>query len=266
MSSAAQLVAQIKAATPVEIPEHTFDVFLEGDPDREVERIAVTMMATYEVLEATVAAGCQLLMTHEALYYNHKDEYRTLLAEINDPVFKAKRDYIRQHELVVCRWHDQWHQIVPDGINVGIAQAMGWELAEADPGVADISPITLGELLDQIEVKLGATSLRYAGDPKMSVARVGLDVGYRGFARNRELIARPDIDVAIIGEAWEWEVGEYAVDTVHLDSRAGKPKAVVVTGHVPSEQMGMEYFARWLADVVDVPVEFIATRDLYKSW
>jgi len=42
----------------------------------------------------------------------------------------------------------------------------------------------------------------------------------------------------------------------------GKHKALVILGHIPSEQAGMEDCARWLKGFVnEVPVEFIATAE-----
>ena len=47
-----------------------------------------------------------------------------------------------------------------------------------------------------------------------------------------------------------------------LTATAGKRKAIIVLGHVPSEQAGMEECARWLKGFVkEVPVEFIPTAE-----
>ena len=41
----------------------------------------------------------------------------------------------------------------------------------------------------------------------------------------------------------------------------GRKKALMVIGHIPSEQPGMEECARWLKGFVkDVPVEFMPAR------
>jgi hypothetical protein len=64
--------------------------------------------------------------------------------------------------------------------------------------------------------------------------------------------------VLIIGEAREWEVVEYAADTV----TAGKKKALIVLGHVVSEQAGMKYCAEWLKPVIpELPIEFVPTAE-----
>jgi len=41
----------------------------------------------------------------------------------------------------------------------------------------------------------------------------------------------------------------------------GRKKALIVIGHIPSEQPGMEECARWLKGFVkDVPVEFVPAK------
>ena len=62
----------------------------------------------------------------------------------------------------------------------------------------------------------------------------------------------------VIGEAHEWETVEYVADAV----TAGRKKALIILGHVRSEQDGMEEFARWLGTFVkEVPVSFVPTAD-----
>lgn len=65
------------------------------------------------------------------------------------------------------------------------------------------------------------------------------------------------MQVLIVGETREWETVEYAADAVS----EGRKKALIVIGHIPSEQMGMAECARWLKGFVkDVPVEFVPAK------
>ena len=71
-------------------------------------------------------------------------------------------------------------------------------------------------------------------------------------------LARPDVDVLIIGETHEWELVEYAQDMIS----SGQKKALILLGHVVSEQAGMKLCADWLKPFVpEVPVEFIAAAE-----
>ena len=61
-----------------------------------------------------------------------------------------------------------------------------------------------------------------------------------------------------MGETREWETVEYAADAV----TEGRKKALIVIGHIPSEQAGMEECARWLKTFENrVPVEFVGTKE-----
>ena len=63
-----------------------------------------------------------------------------------------------------------------------------------------------------------------------------------------------NVDLLIVGETHEWELVEYVQDM----RAAGLKKALIVLGHVVSEQAGMKYCAEWLREFVsEVPVEFI---------
>lgn len=242
----------------------TVDGFLAGDPDTPVRGVAVTMMATLDVLRRAAAHGLDLVVTHEPLYFDHFGASDDTLAAEADPVFAAKSAFVAEHGLVVLHLHDAWHDRQPDGILTGVARALGWldDERPGDRGVYDLPPTTLGALAAHVASTLGARALRYIGDPGAPVSTVGLQPGFEGFQWNRQLIARPDVDALVIGEGHEWETGEYAADAV----TAGLCAGVVVVGHVPSEQEGMAEAARWLSDLLpEVPVELVAAADPFRT-
>lgn len=265
--TAACLVSRAAAALAVPARPTTVDGLVAGDPATVVRGVAVTTLATLEVLERAAAAGANVVVSHEPLDYDHTGASVDDLEAEGDPVLAAKRAFLAAHGLVVWRAHDAWHDRRPDGVDEGAARALGWAL---DPGPAaegtslcDVGPTTLGALATHVATALGARTARYVGDPAQPVRRVGLDLGFRGFARNRALLRRDDVDVVVVGEAHEWETASYATDAAHLGARGGPPKGLVVAGHVPAEQAGMALFADWLREVVpEVPVAFVPTPDL----
>jgi putative NIF3 family GTP cyclohydrolase 1 type 2 len=266
--NAAELVAHATAALDVPARPTTVDGIVAGDPATPVRGVAVTTLATLEVLERTVADGANVVVTHEPLYYDHHGAVEPDLEAEQDPVYLAKRALVAEHGLVVWRQHDAWHDRRPDGVDEGAARALGWTLdpAEAAAGtaVADVPATTLGALAQHAAEGLGARALRFVGDPDHPVRRLGLDLGFRGFARNRRLLRRDDLDAVLVGEAHEWETGGYATDAARL-GRAG----LIVVGHVPSEQAGMAFLAEWLRAVVarhapGVSVTFLPTPDAYR--
>ena len=100
--------------------------------------------------------------------------------------------------------------------------------------------------------------MRVVGDPKAKVKRVGVSEGFGELASNRHIFQFDGVDVLVIGEHHEWETILYADDAIAAKQRKG----LIVLGHIPSEQAGMEECARWLKTFIkDVPVEFIATRE-----
>ena len=66
----------------------------------------------------------------------------------------------------------------------------------------------------------------------------------------------------IVGETREWEVVEYAQDLISM----GRKKALLVLGHVVSEQSGMKYCAAWLKTfITEVPVDFVPAVEPFWS-
>ena len=95
------------------------------------------------------------------------------------------------------------------------------------------------------------------GQPGMKVTKVAFSPGAAGAESEIKALEQENVEVLLVGETREWETVEYAADAV----TEGKKKALIVIGHVPSEQAGMEECAKWLKTFVkDLPVEFVATK------
>ena len=259
--TAKQAVEKIKTKLGVAWREQTVDTFKAGDPDTPVNGIATTMMATFDVLRRAAADGKNLTITHEPVFYSHVDGTAALEKE-NDPVFGEKMRFIREHNMVVWRFHDHWHSGNPDGILRGVLRVLGWE-KQYDPSthLVTLPETTLGKLAADVEKRLGSHVLRAVGAKDMKVRRVALAPGAAGHATHRRLLQRPDVDVLLIGEAQEWETVLYVDDA----SAEGRRKALLLAGHIPSEQPGMEECAEWLKTFIGVPVKFIAATDPFWS-
>jgi putative NIF3 family GTP cyclohydrolase 1 type 2 len=256
--TAREVIARIQTHIGVPRRDQTVDAFNAGDPDTVVTGIAVTMMATLDVLQRAAAGGQNLVITHEPLFYNHQGDVSELERE-RDALYIAKRDFIAAHHLVVWRFHDGWHDRRPDGILAGMVRALGWE-AYQQAGAPErfvMPETTLGALASRIKRTLDARTLRIIGDPAMKVTKVGLQPGFTGFTRNRHLLQEEEVQVEVIGEGHEWEIGEYAADAV----TAGFRKALIVIGHIPSEQAGMDECVRWMKTfVTETPVVFVPAK------
>ncbi|HUE21053.1 MAG TPA: Nif3-like dinuclear metal center hexameric protein [Bryobacteraceae bacterium] len=257
--TARQVIERIQKNVGVTWRSQTVDTFKAGDPDTPVTGIATTMMATYDVLQRAAAAGDNLIITHEPTFYGHLDQTADLAKE-NDAVLATKQAFIEKHHLVVWRFHDHWHARTPDGIQTGMIRALGWEkFQNPDNNRLFVIPeTTLDGLASSIKQSLGIRTLRVVGDPAMRVTKLALNPGYPGFPGERHMLQRDDVEVLVMGEGLEWETIEYGADA----AAEGRHKALIILGHIPSEQAGMEDCARWLKGfVTEVPVEFIATAE-----
>lgn len=256
--TAREVIDRIKAHVGIPWTEPTVDTFKAGNPDTPVTGVAVTMMATFDVIRRAAAENRNLVITHEPTFYGHQDS-TTELEQEHDALYKMKADFITAHHMVVWRFHDHWHRMSPDGIMTGMARALAWTpyAKEGDPGIFTMPETTVGELAASIKTKLDAHTLRVVGDPELKVTRVGLAPGFAGSSINRHILQRPDVQVEVIGEAHEWEIVEYAADA----ATANLGKALIVIGHIPSEQAGMQECVRWLKTFVsEVPIALVPAK------
>lgn len=258
--TAREVIARIQEHVGIPWMPQTVDTFKAGNPDAEVKGIAVTMMATLDVLGRAAAAGQNLIITHEPTFFNHLDKPDDLEQKESDPVLAAKRAFIEEHGLVIWRFHDHWHRMKPDGIETGMAHTLGWEKFQ-DSGnqyLFTVPETDLDHLATDLKNRLKIRIIRVVGDSKLKVKKVALVPGASGFAKETRALEISDVQVLITGEPREWETVEYVADAV----TEGKPKALIILGHIPSEQAGMEECVRWLKTFVsEVPIEFVPARE-----
>jgi putative NIF3 family GTP cyclohydrolase 1 type 2 len=249
--TAAAIVARIQeqlAHQGIAWREGGRDAFKAGKPDTPVRGIATTGMSTFDVLRRAASAGKNLVITHEPTFYNDRDVTTALQS---DPIYLAKQRFIAEHDLVVWRFHDHAHRLRPDPLVAGSARALGWtEYASPDdPRVYVLPATTLGELATVVALRLNDRAIRIVGDPGMKVSRVALGPGYD------TPVLTTSVDVSVGGEISESGSNtEYALDA----TAAGQPKAMIMLGHMMSEDHGMQEVAAWLRTFLsDVPIAFI---------
>ncbi len=262
--TAREVIARIQQQAGVPWQSDTVDTFKAGDPDVPVTGIAVTMMATFDVLQRAAAAGDNLIITHEPTFFDHLDKADQLPEKDNDPVVAEKRLFIKQHGLVIWRFHDHWHARNPDGIEAGMVHALGWEKFQDahNQYLFDIPETPLEKLASDIKRQLGIHIVRVVGDPGLRVTKVAMAPGAAGFANHAKALEMTGVQALVIGEAQEWETVEYVADA----ATEGKQKSLIILSHIPSEQAGMEECTRWLKTfVTEVPIQFIPAREPFWS-
>lgn len=258
--TAGAVMRKIIAATGATPPVGTVDTLKAGDQNTVVTGIATTFMDTYAVLEKAAADGKNLIVTHEPTFYNHPDDLTPLK---DDPVQQQKLAFIREHHLVVWRFHDTWHMRKPDGILAGMVNQFGWETYQNadDPHRFTMPRTTVGEIAAALQAKTGARAIRIVGDEQMAVTQVVLLPGASGTEKQVKALEQDGVELLVAGEAREWETVPYAEDA----GAQGRHKALILLGHEVSEEAGMEECARWLKTVMPgIPVEFIPAQEPFR--
>jgi putative NIF3 family GTP cyclohydrolase 1 type 2 len=144
----------------------------------------------------------------------------------------------------------------PDGIMQGMIRALAWEKNQ-DPGnemLFTFPETTLEAFALSIRDRLQFPGLRVVGDPAMKLRRVAFLPGAAGVESQIKALEMDGVDVLVAGEAREWETVEYARDA----SAEHRHKALILMGHVPSEEEGMRFCAAWLHGFLPrIPVSYL---------
>jgi putative NIF3 family GTP cyclohydrolase 1 type 2 len=259
--TAGHVIERIKTNVGIPWRAQTVDRIVAGSPEVRVRGIATTMMATLEVCQRASAAGRNLVITHEPTFYSHQDKTDTL---VNDPAYQFKCEFLTKHEMAVFHFHDHWHARKPDGIAAGMMRELGWEKnADAQGRNRFTFPgVSLARFAKEMQAKLNIRVMRVVGDPSLLVKRVAASWGNFSAEPAFAVLAQPEVDVLVVGETREWELVEYAQDLIS----SGQKKALIILGHVVSEQAGMKECASWLRTFIpEVPVEFVPAPEPYWS-
>ena len=216
-------------------------------------------LATFDGLKAAAAANRNLVIVLEDAWWSDNDDLQRLEG---NSTYKAKRDFIHAHNLVVARFGDHIADMKPDPIAMGMAQQLGWENYAADknnPLHFNIPPTTLQVLAQSLQGKLTERTLRVVGDPRLPVSKVGVIWGNANQMPAIHML-NTDIDTLLVGYTHEWAAVMYCQDQVAV----GMKKSLITLGQAAGEQAGMKYFAGWLKTIIDeVPVDYIALAEPY---
>ena len=245
----------------------TRDQVLWGPTDAECTGVVTTCFASADVIREAHARGANLVICHEALFWNHGDRTCWLA---DNKTFAAKRALLEECGVTVWRCHDHIHAGIPengrlvDGIFVGLAEKLGWrDYVTGDasrPMSFEIPETTAIELARFLVARLGLNGTRIVGDANARVRKVSIPMHLIGGVDNA-VTAQMDagIDCLVTMEATDFTTSEYVRDSAQL----GRGKAMVCIGHFNVEEPGMEYMVRWLPEAsgADVPVSFVASGD-----
>jgi putative NIF3 family GTP cyclohydrolase 1 type 2 len=228
--------------------EKTCDQLIEGNWKQQVTGVATTFMATVDVIRQTIAAGANLIITHEPTYFTSLDQTDWLKS---DPVYQKKRSLIDDNKISIWRYHDHMHTGDTDLIYSGLLKILDWtdylDTQFPKPHCYSIPSTSVNELVDFLKKSLGMKVIRVVGDPEMKCSRVGILVGGGSLGLGQEempakLMNDQQLDVMICGEITEWTLSAYVHDAAAL----GFNRAMIIVGHERSEEPGMKEMAKWL--------------------
>ncbi len=227
-----------------EVPEapfaNTVDTLKAGHRNIEVTGVVTSMFATIEVIKKAIALNANFIIAHEPTFYNHLDDTTWLM---QDEVYQYKAALLKQNNMAVWRNHDYVHSHKPDGVKTEVVKQLDWENRfDVQSNIAKLPSQTLSHLIKHVKVKLGVDTLRYIGDLQQICSSVLLMPGAAGGRRQIEALSKTQPDVLICGEVAEWETAEYVRDA----RLKGKKLALIVLGHIASEEPGSQYMAQWM--------------------
>jgi hypothetical protein len=239
--------------------ENTVDTFKSGDPSSQVTGIAVGWMSYRWALGRAVELGCNLFITHEPTYWDHRDRDQDVFSV---PGTSEKRRFIEERELVVLRCHDLWDRYP----GIGIPDSWASHLGLTDPLVTDgyfrvydVSGQTAGDVAAEVALRtrpLGQAGVQLFGPADRAVSRLALGTG--AITPFFHFIRAYGADLAICSDDGItcWRDGALAID-VEIP--------MVGVNHPVTEEPGMVNLARHLADTFpDLPVHHIPQGCMYE--
>ncbi len=238
---------------------NTCDTLKAGDAEKEVQRVAVAMLPTIEVLKAAHQWGADLLIVHEPMYFNHRD------AHSDDPIEVQKRALVSRTGMTIWRYHDHPHATRPDIIDAGVVRSLALD-AEVEIAPDNTTrlhlaePMTPAALQAYIEKNWGLRHIRICGSKDAPCSHITLRVGAGGSNVTLAELQRPECEIILAGELSEWSIGEYARDAAAL----GHKKAVLILGHEGSEREGMIYTADLLKEMYPtLEIKYFESEETY---
>lgn len=251
----------------------TRDRVLYGDTKQECTGIVSTCYASVDVIKQAGEMGCNLIVVHEALFWNHGDHTDWLL---NNKTFQKKKALMDQYHICVWRNHDHIHAGISikgrymDGIFYGMCAMLGWEEYREDqttsfPQMFLVPEMTVSDMAELLMEKFRLKGIRFIGNKDCIIRKVFVPMHLMGQPDDNRITSKindEEIDCLLTLEMVDFTTCEYIRDA----AMAGENHCIFALGHFNMEEIGMEYYAEYLRQHISVnlPVHFIQSGDAYK--
>ena len=164
-------------------PKRTVDKVLIGNPYKEIHRVLVTWISSFQAVRTAVKQHFDMVITHEPTFWIHENELGTMDTE---GIGLIKKKYIEENGLVILRCHDVWDRMPEIGIPWAWARFLG--LGDTPAAIGgdgyqhryDIKPVeldTLAKVITEKTAVIGEPYVQVIGDGDRLVSRVGIGTG-----------------------------------------------------------------------------------------
>lgn len=247
----------------------TTDVIKYGNGDKECNGIITTCFASIPVIKKAKELGANLIIAHEALFWNHGDHQDWLT---DNKAYIIKKQLLDETGVVVWRNHDYMHSGIKvnnqwkDAIFYGLADYLGWTdyIIKNDSIPMDYEfdkPISAKELAKELIEKLHLNGTRIIGDPNTLIKKATIPMHILGSIDNSitKRVNDENIDCLITMEITDFTTAEYIRDA----SYAGLNKCIIAIGHFNLEEFGMKYYEKYLPTILgkDIKITYIQSGD-----
>ena len=255
--------------------DKTRDKVLYGPTDKECTGIVTTIYATPDVIRKAHELGANLIIAHEALFWNHGD-HQEWLKESQNKTYLAKAKLMDEYGITVWRFHDYIHSGIPykddyiDGIFYGLARETGWDDAVINNNdisgalyleCEDTTPRKVGELIKE---KWHLSGLKCIGNMDAKVNKIMVCGHVNEGGDSNSLIRKVDqndINLLIPLELIDFTLSEYVKDS----SQLGFNRAIIAPGHFNVEEPGMKYMEQWMDKALkeSIKTTYVQAGDMY---
>lgn len=259
-----------------------------GNPKEECKGVAVALVPTVDVIKRAAEAGCNLLVTHEPIFYQTPD-FDGWKGDFTNKIYEEKMEIIQTTGMTVWRDHDHMHAHKPDSIFSGVIKELEWEKYYIDPEseisvcmyLFEVPDLKIRDIAEHLKKTLGLNGMKYMGDLDHTVKKIAL-VGHlypncfledhmdeEGFYHDyameiMKVMEEKGVELIIPGEIIEWTVLAYIRDAIDME----KNMACLSMGHFNLEELGMKDFTQKIEKLLrahndhDFPkVVYIPTKD-----
>lgn len=249
----------------------TRDKILYGNPNVECTGIVTTCWATVDVIKEAHEKGANLIICHEALFWNHGDHQEWLQ---ENKTYLKKKQLLDDTGIVVWRDHDYIHSGIPmedgsytDGIFYGIADKLGWvdyiRKDDLEKNMHyEIPETTMEDLAEFLVERLHLNGVKVIGNKTCKVSKVRIPLHILADANDFINEADKDgIQCFLTMELIDFTLTEYIRDS----SMFNFDRSIIGMGHFNLEEPGMEYMLKYLPKAIgeNIPLYYIQSGDNY---